>query len=138
MAVAVFVVIILCLAVAFIGWWEWQRSRVKRTDGWPTAEATIESGAVELVHSSSDVGIRLPVFAFSYKAAGEFYSGRFALLPYIVDPGPSIVERMLDRKLLVRFDPNHPESWIIPDKLIEGCKVEQKVGPHLMHLYPTD
>jgi hypothetical protein len=47
----------------------------------------------------------------------------FALLPYITDP---FVEHMVGRKVQVNHDPLKPEVWFIADKLIEGCKVEQK------------
>ena len=71
----------------------------------------------------------LPVFAFSYQVGGEYYSGRFALLPYITDPfvtDSSFVEDMIGRKVQVNHDSLKFDVWFIPDKLIEGCKVEQK------------
>jgi hypothetical protein len=45
---------------------------------------------------------------------------------------------MIGRKLIVYYDPAHPDRWLIRDEMIEGCKVEQKMGPHLVGLYPND
>jgi hypothetical protein len=44
--------------------------------------------------------------------------------------------RMVDRKLNVRYDPEQPANWFIPDDIIEGCKVEQKMSSHLIRYYP--
>jgi len=45
---------------------------------------------------------------------------------------------MIGRKLAVGYDPGHPDRWLIPDEIIDGCKVEQKMGPHLVGDYPKD
>jgi len=122
------------VAVA-IGWWWRQRKRVEETEGWFQTEATIESGGLE---GTAQGRARLPTFAFSYQIAGKYYSGRFALLRHTADPDRSLIDRMIGRKLQVRYDPRRPEVWFIPDKVIEGCKVEQKVGPHFIALYPKN
>ena len=116
---------------ALIVWWIWQKLRLRKAADWPTTEATIESGAIEVVARNRYTTVELPVFSFSYSVGTEYFGGRFALLPYITDPGDSIIQRMIGRKLRVRYDPKHRDVWFIPDELIEGCKVEQKVGPHL-------
>jgi uncharacterized protein DUF3592 len=126
------------LVLVVAGRWFWKRTQVRKTAGWPIVEATIETGDFEVVARTRGAAVRLPVLAFSYEISGERYSGRFALLPYITDPGASIVARMTGRKLPVRYDPEHPEKWYIPDKLMEGCKVEQKMDPHFLDLYPSD
>jgi hypothetical protein len=82
--------------------------------------------------------IKLPVFAFSYQVFGEYHSGRFALMPYTTEPDESFTSRMIGRKLQLRYDPAHPEQWFIPDELIEGCKVEQKLGRVLTTFCPKD
>jgi len=43
---------------------------------------------------------------------------------------------MVGHRLRVHYDPRRPKIWFIPDERIEGCKVEQKMGPHVMALYP--
>jgi hypothetical protein len=114
------------LAAVITLWWRLRQREVDEARRWPQTEATIESGEVELV-SSLD-GMELPVFAFSYQVERAYYSGRFALRPYRTDPGESPFARMAGRKLRVHYDPNRPGTWFLPDELIEGCKVEQKIG----------
>ena len=118
--------------------WLVRRIRARSARHWPTAEGTVESGAREVVASSRYGNIELPVFAFSYQVAGEYYSGRFALQPYITDPGDSVISRMIGRKLQIHYDPAGPSTWFIPDELIEGCRVEQKLDPHLVSYPPRD
>jgi hypothetical protein len=125
------------ICVAFVSWLL-RRRKAKSTIHWPTTEATIESGAVEVVAREKFSKVELPVFAFSYRVREEYFSGRFALLPYITDPGQSVIERMIGKKLQVRYDPARAEMWFIPDELIEGCKIEQQLSPDFVNLKPKD
>jgi len=118
-----------------------QRQTLGQTREWPATEATIESGALEPTHETNK--LVLPTFAFSYQVSGEYYSGRFSLLPNERFSGQtlfdSLMGQMIGRKLLIRYDPQRPQQWFIPDEFIEGCKVEQKVGVHVVHdFYPRD
>jgi hypothetical protein len=135
-------VAILALAVVLIaistGWWLWQRKRAERTKSWARAEATIESGDLEVVTSDEYTAVRLPVFAFSYRVDGEYHSGRFALRPFTTDPDGSLISRMIGQKIQVRYNPLHVEVWFIPDETIGGCRVEQKLGPHFVDYSPRD
>jgi len=45
---------------------------------------------------------------------------------------------MIGRKLIVCYDLAHPDRWLIPDEVIDGYKIEQKMGPHLVGYYPND
>lgn len=116
------------------GWWWWQRKRVEETERWPQAEATIESGSLE---APAQGRFNLPTFAFSYQAAGKYYSGCFGLMPHTTD-SDALIDRMIGRKLQVRYDPSRPEVCFIPDRVIEGCEVEQKMGPHVAGFYPKN
>ena len=118
--------------------WLVRRIRVRSARHWPMAEGTVESGVREVVFSSKYGNIELPVFAFSYRVARDYYSGCFALRPYITDPGESVIDRLIGRKLQVRYNPTRPSVWFIPDELIEGCRVEQKLDPHLVSYPPRD
>jgi hypothetical protein len=129
-------VLILALTAGIVGWWMWQKKRVERTESWPITEATIESAAVEVVTSSEYAGVELPVFAFSYHVDGHYHSGRFALMP--VHRDGSLITRMIGRKLQVRYDPQRVDVWFIPNEYIEGCKVEQKLGPHFVDFSPRN
>jgi hypothetical protein len=120
----------------------YRQARVaKKTGGWLPVEGTIESGTLEATAETNKVV--LPTFAFSYQVAGEYYAGRFALMPEKLFPSKdliqSTIDRMIGRKLLLRYDPSHPELWFIPDELIDGCRVEQKIGSQAVHrYYPRD
>lgn len=128
--------LILVLIGIFAGWWVWQRKKVDRTRSWPQAEATIESGTLESVAGSEYVEVKLPVFAFSYRVDGAYYSGRFTLRPYLSNFDESLITRLIGRKLGVRYNPQSADIWFIPDELLEGCRVEQKVGPHFVDYSP--
>jgi len=116
--------------------WDWRRRRrsVEEAGTWPIAEATVESGAPE---RATDTRAIVLSFAFSYQVAGAYYSGRFGLIPTNTD-SEALIDRVIGRKLQVRYNPLRPEVWFIADELIEGCKVEQKLGPHFLGLYPKD
>jgi hypothetical protein len=124
------VILLTGFIIAFVGGTIWRRRVAKKAANWPCVEGTIESGKLEQVAGGGRMPkVILPVFAFSYRVDGEYYSGRFALLPYITDPfvaDGSFVEHMIGRKVQVNHDPLKPGVWFISDKLIEGCKVEQK------------
>jgi hypothetical protein len=129
---------ILTLFGAIAWWWRRQHLRVEMAQTWPAAEATIESGALETVKDSNPRSpIILPVFTFSYQVADEYYSGRFALSHLHTD-ADDLIQRLIGRKLQLRFNPSSPDIWFIPDTEIEGCRVEQKMGPHLIALYPKE
>ena len=117
--------------------WMFSRWRIKRADAaraWPKTEAIIETGVLKELKGRYKDGL-LPVFTFSYCVHEEYFSGEFALMPYITDPGPSIAERMVGQKLVVCYDPNRPERWFLPGTLIEGCRVQQPMGPYLTSLF---
>ncbi len=112
--------------------------RLRAAKRWPVTEGTIESGAFEKVENYKGVSIVLPVFAFSYVVSGKYYSGRFSLLPYSNDVGEAIIKLIVGRKISIRYEPLHPEKWFVAETILEGYKVEQKIGPHLHHFYPSN
>ena len=129
---------VLTVPVLWLVWWRWQVAKVEKAKQWPTTEATVQSGAVEVVASTRSSTVGLPAFAFSYQVGGEYYSGRFALMPYTVKYDESLIGRIIGRKLVVCYDPAHPDRWLIRDETMDGYKVEQKMGPHLVGLYLND
>jgi hypothetical protein len=133
---AIITSLIFIALAGFILWLAWQCRLARRARSWPVTEAMIQSGAREVVTSEHGIDIILPVFAFTYKVAGEVYSGRFSLYPYITDPPADITSRLTDTKLSLHFNPRKPAQWFISTDLIAGCKVKQELGPHVMHLYP--
>lgn len=139
MLLAVVFVVAGSVAVAVTAWvvsLYRQRQLLEQAEQWLPVEARIESGALEGTHESGK--ILLPTFAFSYQVSGEYYSGRFSLMPKAFPTTEileSIIDRLSGRKLLVRYQPAHPGVWFIPDEFIDGLKVEQKIGSHVIHDY---
>lgn len=139
MLLAVVFVVAGSVAVAVTAWvvsLYRQRQLLEQAEQWLPVESRIESGALEGTHESGK--ILLPTFAFSYQVSGEYYSGRFSLMPKAFPTTEileSIIDQMSGRKLLVRYQPAHPEVWFIPDEFIDGLKVEQKIGSHVIHDY---
>jgi hypothetical protein len=124
------------VAAIAVWWWRTQTRNIEIARSWPVVEATIESGALEDVKdSSARAPIVLPVLAFSYQALGSFYGGRFSLSHLSTD-ADELIQKLIGRKLQVRYNPSVPDKWYIPDEQIEGCKVEQRIGPHVIALYP--
>lgn len=119
-----------------VGWYVYSRNRVDKASTWPCCQATVESAAMETVANAEYSAVVLPVFAFSYVVDGDYHSGRFALRPWASDPGESILTTLLGRKLRIHYDPRRPTEWYIPDEVIEGCKVEQKIGVHVVDYSP--
>jgi hypothetical protein len=122
------------VAGIFALWWWRKKREVDQARQWPQTEATVETAALEPVAQGRYTA--LPTFSFSYKVAGEIYSGRFSLARPGTVPRESLLTHMVGHKLQVHYDPQRPKVWFIPDELIEGCKVEQKMGPHVVGLYP--
>ncbi len=115
-----------------------QHKLIQQAGQWVPVEAVIESGALERTHESGKV--ILPTFAFSYRVSEHSYSGRFSLRASLSKAlAESMIDRMIGRKLLLRYNPDHPEVWFIPDESIDGYKVEQKISSHVVHDYsPND
>ena len=126
------------IVITAIWWWRRQTRNIETARSWPAVEATIESGTIEAVQdSSARAPIVLPVLAFSYQALGNFYAGRFSLSHGNTD-ADELIQKLIGRKLQVRYDPSAPDKWYIPDEQMEGCKVEQRIGPHVIALYPRE
>ena len=106
---AVILAMLLCVATVLVLWWCWKLISVEKAkQQWPKTEATVQTGGLGAVASSRGAVVRLPAFAFSYHVSGEYYSGRFALMPYTIEYDDSIINRMIGQKLLVCYDPAHP------------------------------
>jgi hypothetical protein len=127
------------VTVAVTAWvisWYRQCKLLQQAEQWLPVEARIESGALEGTRESGK--ILLPTFTFSYQVSGEYYSGRFSLVPKAFPTKEiieSIIDRMRGRNLLLRYQPDHPDVWFIPDEFIDGLKVQQNIGSHVIHDY---
>src|SRR3954463_15543523 len=107
---------------------------VKKTKSWPTVEATVRSGNVEVVRHLRFGDIQLPVFEFSYVVRDQPYSERFAL-SMSSEPVDSLMNKMIGRRVTVQYDPANPAICYVPGEKIEGCRIEQNIGS-MVRLYP--
>jgi hypothetical protein len=127
-------VLTFAVSATFVLRWRRKKSEVDEARHWPQTEAAVETAALEPVTEGRYA--RFPTFSFFNEVAGVSYSGRFSLVRPRTVPREFLLRQLVGHKLQVHYDPERPEVWFIPDELIEGCKVEQKMGPHLIALYP--
>ena len=128
-------IVLLAIPTYFIGRIIWRNSRVEAAQAWPMTEATVQSGEMEVVASTRGGDVSIPCFAFSYVVKGEYYSGRFGLLPNFGNPD-QVISRMKDRKFQIHYDPAKPEAYYIPGEQMEGCDIEQRLSDRLVDMYP--
>jgi Protein of unknown function (DUF3592) len=130
--------ILLCLfcVLGLVIWWYVRQYQFVETARrtWPTIDAMIQSGAVEPVENCK---FRLPVFAFSYQVAGNYYSGRFCL-SFLLDRPETMIERLVGQKLKIHYNPTDPAKYLVHEDTIDGCPVGQKLGPHFVRPYPPN
>ena len=101
--------------------------RVDRTKAWPSVEATVESGRLEMVHHVSFHDVPMPVFELSYVVDEKPYRDRFGL-SMVKEPPESLIGKMIGRRIMVQYDPQNPASCFIPSETMEGCRIEQRIG----------
>jgi hypothetical protein len=118
-------------------WWLRQVWRVQNAKKWPSTEGTIQSADIEVASTYLRGVLSLPVCAFSYRINGEYYSGRFSLVPNM-GSGEALIQRSVGRKIRVRYNPRNPSVYFLPDEVMDGCEVRQKMKPHLFGIYPAD
>jgi hypothetical protein len=92
---------------------------------------------MEIMELDAKTDIVLPCFAFSYVASGENHSGRFSLFTDGQEEGESMARKMIRRTIEIQYNPRRPSIWYIPEKMIDGYEVEQKMFPRRT-LYPKD
>jgi Protein of unknown function (DUF3592)/Mu transposase, C-terminal len=88
---------------------------------WPMTEATVQ-GSEMRANGRYD---QLPSFIFSYAVGGEYYSGWFALSAH-GDRADTLLKEMIDKKVVVRYDPNQPSKFYVSDETIDGCEVKNQ------------
>lgn len=114
-----------------------QKRREAKAKTWPSAQATVQMGTMEVVFKSRSVTMTLPCFAFSYVVNGEYYVGRFALGAK-GEKAARLVREMEDRTFLVHYDPENPTRFYLPYQSIEGSRLKQPLKPHFIALYPQN
>ena len=137
-------VVAIPLSLALAGWlfvWRRESKRLQEAREWPAVEATIEFGGFESTRQSGKVV--LPTFTFSYRVGGHYHAGRFCLIPqsYILPAAfpDGLIPGWIGRKLMVRYDPEHPDVSFVPEDSIDGYRIGQRIGVHaIMGYYPRD
>jgi hypothetical protein len=87
----------------------------------------------------SDIG--LPSFTFSFLCSCRTnQSGRFSLFTDGEAEDQSPAKEMIEPQIELQSDPIRPSTWYIPEKRIEGYRVQQRMTPRLIdkQLYPED
>jgi len=131
----VLLLILLAVVALVVGRLAWLKKRAKTAESWPTTEATVQSGE-EVAMRARGGDIIICCFAFSYVVNGEYYSGRFELLPN--SDSDAVLSRMKDRKFQVHYAPAKPDTYYIPGEQMEGCDIEQRLSDPLVNTYPKD
>ena len=99
-----------------------QRSKAPNgSDSWPTTEATVQ-GSEMRPNGRYD---QLPSFIFSYAVGEEYYSGWFALSAH-ADRADTLLKEMINKKVIVRYDPNQPSKFYVSGNAVEGCEVKDQ------------
>ena len=111
--------------------------QLKAAKHWPLAEATIQSGAMEVVFHSRYGSRTLPCFAFTFEVDGEYHSGRFSL-EADGERGEELTRNLVNRKLTVSYDPYEPDNWFIPMTDFAGFPLHQRLEWGLTKLCPDD
>jgi hypothetical protein len=88
---------------------------------WPTTEARIQNASTTVLGRYSGP---IPCFSFSYVVDGEYYSGSFGLSAD-GDRADTLARELIDKKILVSYDPDKPSKFYVPEETIEGCEVKQ-------------
>ena len=71
---------------------------------------------MELVERVGHIKEDVPFFDFSYIVESEYYSGRFGLgVPE--DRATSLMREWINTKIALKYDPNHPSVYRLPDEL---------------------
>jgi hypothetical protein len=92
---------------------------------WPTVEATIQSGSLELL-ADGRRQIERPCFIFSYVVSEEYYSGSFGL-EVEGEAADSLIKVLIDRKVPVCYEPSKPSNFYLPGR-IENYEILQELS----------
>lgn len=76
------------------------------------------------------------MLVFSYAVGSDRYLGQFALENPLKEPDDSPTPHLIGSKLPLRYNPQKPEIWYIPQKLIEGWEIQQRNGMDWLSHYP--
>ena len=122
-------VLVVAIVGAIVLWNHRNDKRVEEAANWPTTEATIQQTEFQEFggNSRNDVVHSYPCFVFTYIVKGEYYSGSFGLAVE-GEPADRLIHEWADKKVTVNYRPAKPSEYYIPDELMEGYEVLQKLS----------
>ena len=94
----------------------------KKAADWPTTEATIQSVGAVAVGSGRSYS-RLVVGDFSYIVNDDYYSGRVTISRSF-STGNRSPKELVDQKLQIRYSPQKPEKYFVPQSEIAGFLID--------------
>jgi hypothetical protein len=98
------------------------KRRTRDSANWPETEATIQSAKMELVERVGHPRREVPFFAFTYVVNNDYQSGRFGLR-VAEGRANALMRESLGTKLTIRYDPERPSVFSLPDELsIDGFR----------------
>jgi hypothetical protein len=110
--------------------WSYRNARLlEEAADWPTTEATIQQTELQEFNatSKSDVVHSYPCLMFTYIVNGEYYSGTFGLAVE-GEKADRMIEEWANKKLTVSYRPAKTSEYYVPDELMEGYEVLQKLS----------
>lgn len=94
----------------------------KKAANWPTTEATIQSVGAVAVNSGRS-SYTLVVGDFSYIVNDDYYSGRVTISRSF-STGDHSPKELVDQKLQIRYNPQKPEKYFVPQSEIAGFLID--------------
>jgi hypothetical protein len=112
----------------------WRRAHPNKAEAGLVAEGTIQSVSKVLVRAgryshSVDVG------DFSYIVNDEYYSGRLTISRSFSTHDASL-EDLVNQKIQVRYDPQKPESYYVPQQELGGFLLDPYDEPNASDIGP--
>lgn len=128
----------LAFIIALLVWNRRHKKQIEEAASWPTTEATIQQADFQEFTTNSRVepAHLYPCFVFSYVVNGEYFSGRFGLTVE-GEQADTLIREMNGRKLTVSYNVNRPSEYYIPDEMMGGYEVLQKLSARGA-VYPVD
>ena len=111
----------LAFAVFGLGSAAWKRYRISRANGWPTAQARIESAEVEHPKTLglTDTRPMAGVIAYSYSAMGSTHCGRYSRTYGDAESAQELIRDLQGATVTVNFNPEKPSESVLTDASLE-------------------
>lgn len=121
----------LAFAAFGIGSAAWNRYKISRANGWPTAQARIESVDVEHPKTLGLVDTRrmTGVISYSYSAMGSTYAGRYSRTFGDVASAHELIRDLKNKNVTVNVNPENPSESVLTDASLESLLQSRPEAP---------